>query len=71
MLINEKFAKVYEFDNTNSVIYAENSLSNAMKIAIETNQEAYSTMQKSLEILANNIYNKSLENLKTAVGRRY
>lgn len=68
MLINEKFAKVYDFDNTNSVIYVANSLSNAMKIAIGTKQEDYATMQKSLEILANNIYNKSLENLKTAVG---
>ena len=38
-----------------------------MEKAIKMNNEEYKTMQENLKITANNIYQKSLENLKELI----
>lgn len=70
ILINEAFAKVYNFDDTNAIAYKENDLYEAMKQAIEMTQEDYSKKQMFLKNLANEIYNKSLENLRKVVEKK-
>lgn len=67
MLINEVFAKVYDFDDTNAIAYKENDLYEAMKQAIEMTQEDYSKKQMFLKNLANEVYNQSLNNLRKAI----
>ena len=66
-LINEEFAKAYEFTSDNSIIYSENNLLDAMKKAIDINSEDYAKLQQSLDKLARSIYEKSLENLKDVI----
>ena len=69
VLINDYFAKSYGYNSNNSIVYKENDLFEAMKKAIELSNEDYITMQKNLKILADDIYSKSLENLKKAVNK--
>ena len=68
-LINEEFAKVYDFNDSNSIVYDENNLFEAMKQATEVKQEQYTIMQENLKELTNDIYQKSLKNLKTEVEK--
>jgi hypothetical protein len=65
-LIPHKFqAKVNGFNNFNSVGYKDNSdLITAMKSAIDMTEDEYVVYKKNLKVLEEQIYNKSLENLK-------
>lgn len=67
-IINEEFAKIYHFNESNSITYKENNLVEAMKMAINFNQSDYEKLQKNLKDLAENIYKESLTNLQTAIG---
>lgn len=70
-LIHKKFAKPHFFDSENSIIYSKNEeLYLAMKKAIDMNENEYSNMQENLAVLSNNLYKKSLENLKNVIGER-
>lgn len=64
-LINKKFASLHGFTNENSIVYKNNSdLSQAMLEAINMNKEAYKNKQVKLAGFADDLYKKSLENLK-------
>lgn len=67
LLINEKFAKEYGFNNKNSIVYRENNLLGSMKNAIKMSQDRYTQMQVFLENLATETYNESLNNLRKVV----
>ena len=70
-LIHKKFAKHHFLNNENSIIYSKNEdLYNAMKQAIEMDENEYQEKQSNLKKLANDLYKKSLENLKNALKER-
>ena len=67
-LINQKFAPLNSFNNENSIIYnGANEYASAMEKAINLSKEEYEQMQKSLKNTANEIYDKSLNNLKELI----
>ena len=70
-LINEEFANAYAFTRDNSIIYSENHLLEAMKAAININSEEYEKLQKNLNLLAQNIYKESLQNLKDSIEKNF
>lgn len=62
-IIQEKFAKVYNFNDTNSIVYAKNEdLGSAMKKAINLNSNEYKILQNNLLKMQKEIYSKSLKN---------
>lgn len=64
-LINRPFAPINSFNEDNSIIYdGANNYSNAMERAIKLTQDEYKTMQDNLKKTADEIYQKSLKNLK-------
>ena len=69
-LIAEKFAEVYGFSSENAVVYRDNNeLCAAMLKAIEMKEDEYETIRNNLIKVSNEIYNRSLENLKrTLIG---
>ena len=69
-IINRKFASVYGFNDSNSVIYDRNEdLPNALKRAIAMSNQEYMEKQNNLKKYANNLYMQSLDNLKTILRR--
>lgn len=68
-IIAEKFARKHKLDCGNSIIYNKNSeLADAMKTAIEMSREDYEKMRNILNKHVEDIYLKSLENLKKISG---
>jgi len=64
-IIASRFAPINGFDNSNSIIYESNAeLAAAMGKAMRMTDEVYSAMQKNLERYAEDLYCKSLENLR-------
>lgn len=66
-IINEEFAAALGFDEKDSLIYRENEIYNQMKTAIFLDKANYQNMQNSLTKKAENLYSKSLHNLKEAL----
>jgi hypothetical protein len=67
-LIAEKFAAVYGFSSENAVVYKENKeLGAAMLKAMDMKEDEYGSIRKNLIALSDDIYQRSLENLKRAV----
>lgn len=67
-LIHKQFAEFYKLNNENSLILNSNSdLSKMMAIAINMNRVKYELLQKNIKLLSDNVYNKSLENLKYSI----
>ena len=62
-LIQEKFAKFYEFNAQNAIIYKKN-LEDAMYKAVEMSPKLYQEMQDNLDEKAISIYAKSERNLR-------
>lgn len=59
------FQLVYDFNDGNSIVYAKNdTLSQAMKTAIDKNATEYSSLQNNLKSLVQEIEKFSSENLK-------
>ncbi len=69
MIINEYFAKVHGFSDKNAIIYAENNLAQKMEYAISQNKEEYKHLVKNIEVIEKNIYQKSLENMESYIGK--
>ena len=70
-IIQEKFASVHKFNNENSIIYEYNEdLSSAMETAIKMNQKEYIKLQNNIKTVADQIYNKSLSNLKVSFEKK-
>lgn len=67
-IINEEFANVYYFDDTNAITYKKNEISEAMKKAINITDEEYIQLQNNIRTLAEKRYQKSLDNLKKLVS---
>lgn len=68
-LINQKYAPLNSFNEQNSIIYNEpNEYSNAMERAINLSGEEYTKMQNELSKTVEQIYNKSLNNLKELIN---
>ena len=64
-LIERKFAEVYAFSSENAIVYEENKgLVLAMLKAIEMTGIEYESMRNNLITVSDDIYNKSLDNLK-------
>lgn len=69
LCISEVFGLAYHFQNTNSIFYEGNNLADGMKAAIKLSNENYATMQNNLKVFADNIYSKSLNNLKNSIEK--
>lgn len=68
-LINKKYAPLNSFNEKNSIIYNEaQEYTQAMERAINLSKEEYSDMQKELSNTVDEIYNKSLNNLKELIN---
>ena len=68
-LIAGKFADVYGFSSENAVVYRDNSdLGLSMRKAIDMSEAEYEGIRNSLARVSDDIYNKSLENLKKALS---
>ena len=68
-LIAGKFADVYGFSSENAVVYRDNSdLGLSMRKAIDMSEAEYESIRNSLIHVSDDIYNKSLENLKKALS---
>lgn len=65
-IIHEKFANFYGFNNKNSVIY-HNCLEDSLEKAICMPGDTYLTIRKSLEKLRDDIYLKSINNLRKII----
>lgn len=64
-ILNRKFAETYGINNDNSILYDNNEdFIESLKKAINMNNDEYFKLQNNLKIYADNLYNKSLENLK-------
>jgi hypothetical protein len=70
MIIDDKFAQYYNFDNSNSITYSSNQYADALIKAIEMSKEDYLQMQSNLKDKANAIYNSSLQNLKALIKQK-
>lgn len=68
-IINEKFAAAHGLNETNSIIYSGNNLSNAMFTAINQSGEKYEEMKNKLRNLSRQIYQESLNNLEAFIGK--
>lgn len=68
LILNEVFATNYGLDNKNCIIYSGNDLGDAMIRAYKMTAYAYDKMQQALIATASNIYQKSLQNLKTSIS---
>ena len=66
-LIQDEFAKFYEFDAGNALIYTDN-MENAMLQAIDMSSQTYQNLQHSLDEKAQKIKEKSYENLKNILA---
>ncbi len=61
---------MHKFNNENSIIYEYNEdLSSAMETAIKMNQKEYIKLQSNIKTVADEIYNKSLANLKETLEK--
>lgn len=68
-VISGKFASFYEFNDSNAVVYTENDLTDGMSRAMQMKDSDYSVMRKILCEMSDEIYKKSLNNLKKSTGR--
>ena len=68
-ILNEAFANAYGLNNQNAIVYSKNDLFEAMKKAIELNNDNYLNLQNNLANYQQEIYNKSLKNLKQNIGK--
>jgi len=66
MVIEKTFAKAYNFDDNNSIIYNNNNkdFCNKLKDAINLNEEVYIKIKEKLKLKSKEIEKISLENLK-------
>ena len=69
-LILDHYAPLNRFNSSNSIIYSSaNEYAQAMEKGIKMSKEEYLEMQNNLKKTADEIYNESLENLKTLLNK--
>ena len=65
MIIEKKFAKIYNFSSNNSIIYDNNkNFYKKLIEAINMNEKEYKKLKEELKLKAKEIEKYSLENLK-------
>lgn len=69
IIIDESFAKIYNLNSENSLIYKNNNIYDSMKEAIFLDNENYKKLQGNLKKSVKVIYQKSLDNLKKALKK--
>jgi len=69
MIINEYFAKVHGFSDKNAIIYTENNLAEKMEYALNQSEKEYNEMIENIKILEKSIYQKSLKNMESYIGK--
>ncbi|MBO7645183.1 MAG: hypothetical protein J6S57_02675 [Alphaproteobacteria bacterium] len=69
MIIEKSFADYYELDSSNAITYLGDDLCNAMRAAMDISKKDYDAKTKNLGKVEKKIYEESLNNLKTAVGK--
>lgn len=68
-IINKYFASYYRLDDSNAIIYQDNSdLAKAIESCINMNQNNYKILQTNLKSLANVVYEESKQNLKKNIA---
>lgn len=67
-VLHDEFADAYAFTQANAIRHADGGLEAAMERAIGMTQPEYDAMRRSLEELAQTVYEKSLLNLKNTLG---
>ena len=68
-IINENFSEFYQLNDKNSLIYKNSNLYEIMKKAILLNKKDYKTLQHNLQIVAKEIYKKSILNIKKVISK--
>ncbi len=68
VIISEDFADFYKFNGTNSLIYNNNNLMSSLEIAIKLTKKEYLDLQNNLELLSQEIFNQSLNNLRDLIS---
>jgi hypothetical protein len=66
-IIDKTFAEAYGLSEQNAVIYGEGGLHAAMAEAVAMGPDEYLKMQENLHALADGLYEKSLDNLRSAL----
>lgn len=67
MIINKEFAESYRASNKIGFIYENSNFTDIMRQAVQLNAREYKIKQNNIKNIAKEIYNISLENLKTAM----
>lgn len=71
MLIAEKFAPKALVNNESAIVYKNNEdFTEAMEKAIFMNQDEYKTIQKNLQEISKQIYQRSLKNLQEMIQKK-
>ena len=68
IIIHKDFAKIYNFNSSNSFIYDNYNFINIMKDAITLDNERYQKMKENIFSLSKDIYKKSLFNVKDSLN---
>ncbi len=68
VIMNEKFAKTYGFNNKNAITYQGAGLTECLIEAVKINKKSYNDKIDNLSKMANNIEKTSLKNLSEAIA---
>ena len=69
VIIHQDFAKIYNFNSSNSFIYDDSNFLSIMKDAINLDNARYQKMKENILLLSKDIYHKSLFNVKNSLNR--
>ena len=68
-IINENFSEFYQLNDKNSLIYNDYNLYEIMKKSILLNKNDYKAFQRNLQIIAKEIYKKSILNIQKVISK--
>jgi len=68
-IINENFSEFYQLNDKNSLIYNDYNLYEIMKKSILLNKNDYKALQRNLQIIAKEIYKKSILNIQKVIPK--
>ena len=68
-IINENFSEFYQLNDKNSLIYNDYNLYEIMKKSILLNKNDYKALQRNLQIIAKEIYKKSILNIQKVISK--
>ena len=69
VIIHQDFAKIYNFNSSNSFIYDDSNFLSIMKDAINLDNARYQKMKENILLLSKDIYHKSLFNVNNSLNR--